>query len=122
MPITIKKAMENNFMYIVQKLRIFQDHLKWFYKTSHFLHYFRYILKLIYQIVLFLLLQFSYSKYSPTSHDLSHSKSHLLGLQRNPISHLPFSINSLHSCLHLSLFQRILLLKTLEFNFHLKIP
>ena len=122
MPMTIKKAMANNFIYIVQKLRIFQNHLKYLYKSSHFLHYFHYILKLIYQIILFLLLQFSYSEYSPTSHDLSHSKSQLLGLQRNPISHLPLSINSLHSRLHLSLFQRILLLKTLESNFHLKIP
>ena len=39
-----------------------------------------------------LYLQFSYSKYSPTSLDLSHSNSELLGFQINPLS-----INSLHS-------------------------
>ena len=32
------------------------------------------------------------------------------------LSHLPLSINSLHSHLHLSLFQRCLLLQTITFN------
>ena len=49
----------------------------------------------------FLHLQFPWSKYSPTSHDLSHSHSQLLGFQINPLSHPPLSINSLHSHLHL---------------------
>ena len=53
-------------------------------------------------------LQFSLSKYSPTPHDLSNSHSQLLGLKTNPLP-----INSLNSHLHLSLFQRCLLLETL---------
>ena len=45
------------------------------------------------------------------SHDLSHSHSQLQGFQVNPLSHIPLSINSLHSHLHLSLFRLYLLLK-----------
>ena len=45
----------------------------------------------------FLHLQFSYSKYSPTSHDLSHSHSQLLGFQIDTLSLIPLSINYLHS-------------------------
>ena len=67
----------------------------------------------------FLHLQFSQSKYSPTSHDLSHSHSQLLGFQIYPLSHTLLSINSLHSHQHLSLFQRCLLLQTLASNLHL---
>ena len=67
----------------------------------------------------FLHLQFSYSKYSPTSHDLSHSHSQLLGFQINPLSHTPLSINSLHSHLHLSLFHLCLLLQTPASSLHL---
>ena len=48
-------------------------------------------------INLFLHLQFSESKYSPKSHDLSHSYFQLLGFQIYPLSHIPSSINSLHS-------------------------
>ena len=48
----------------------------------------------------FLHLQFSKSKFSLTSHDLSHSHSKLLGLQINPLSHTPLSINSFHSHLY----------------------
>ena len=62
----------------------------------------------------FLHLQFSKSKYSPTSHDLSHSHSQLLGFQIDPLS-----INSLHLHLHLSSFQRCLLLQALASNLHL---
>ena len=51
---------------------------------------------------LFLHLQFSQSKYSPTSHALSHSQ--LLGFQAYLLSHAPLPINSLHSHQHLSLF------------------
>ena len=50
----------------------------------------------------FLHLQFSQSKYS-------------LGLQINPLSQTPLSINSLHSHPHLSLFQRYLLLHFVSF-------
>ena len=63
-------------------------------------------------------LQFQLSKYSPTLHALSHSHSQLPGFQKNPLSHIPLSINSLHSNLYLSLFQRCLLLKTLAPNLH----
>ena len=45
---------------------------------------------------LFRRFQFLESRYSPTSHDLSHSHSHLLGFQIYPLSHTPLSINSLH--------------------------
>ena len=60
----------------------------------------------------FLHLQFTYSNYLSTSHDLSHS--HILGSQINPSSHLPLSIKSLHSHLHLSLFKRCLSLQPLH--------
>ena len=66
----------------------------------------------------FLHLQFSKFKYSPTSHALSHSHTQLLGFQISPLSHTPLSINSLHSHLHLSLFQHCLLLQTLAPNLH----
>ena len=39
---------------------------------------------------LFLHLQFSESKYSPKSHDLSHSHSQLLGFQEYPLWHTPY--------------------------------
>ena len=55
------------------------------------------------------------------SHYLSHSQSQLPGLQINPLSHIPLSINSLHSHLHLSLFQRCLLLQTLASTLHLNL-
>ena len=67
----------------------------------------------------FLHLQFSYFKYSPTSHDLSHSHSQLLGFQIDSLLHTPLSINYSHSHLHLSSFQRCLLLQTLPSNLHL---
>ena len=46
---------------------------------------------------LFLHLQLSWSKYSPKSHDLSHSHLQLLGFHIYPLLHIPLSINSLHS-------------------------
>ena len=61
---------------------------------------------------------FTYSKYSPISHDLSHSHLKLLGLQAYPLSHTPLSINSLQSHQHLSLFQCCLSLQTIESNLH----
>ena len=45
----------------------------------------------------FLHLQFSQSKYSPNSNDLSHSRLQLLGFQIYPLLHIPLSVNSLHS-------------------------
>ena len=53
------------------------------------------------------------------SHDLSDLHSQILGFQINTLSHIPLSINSLHSQLHLSLFQRCLLLQTFTANLHL---
>ena len=67
---------------------------------------------------IFLHLQFSQFKYSSTSHDLSHSHSRLLGFQTTPLSLIPLSINSLHSHLNISLFQRCLLLQTPASNLH----
>ena len=55
------------------------------------------------------------------TYDLSHPHSHILGFQINPVSHLLFSINSLHSHLHFSLFQHCLLLQTLASNFYVYI-
>ena len=66
----------------------------------------------------FLHLKFSSSKYSPTSHDLSHSHSQLLGFQIDPFSHTPLLINSLHSHLHLSSSYCCLLLQMLASNLH----
>ena len=53
------------------------------------------------------------------SHDLSHSHSQLLGFQLNPLSHVPLSINSIHSHLHLSSFNPCLLLQILASSLHL---
>ena len=80
----------------------FQLHFSTNLSTNHFLH-----------------LQFSQSKYSQTSHGLSHSHSQLLGFQINPISHTSLSIIFLHSHLHLSSFQSCLLLQTLILYLHL---
>ena len=68
---------------------------------------------------LFLHLQFSQSKYSLTSHDLSHSHSQLLRFQINPFSQIPLSINSLHSHMHLSSIHLCFLLPTLASHLHL---
>ena len=48
-----------------------------------------------------------------------HIHSQLLGFQINPISHIPLSINSLHSYRHLSSFHLCVLLRTLASNLHL---
>ena len=53
------------------------------------------------------------------SHDLSNSHSQLIGFQISSLSHVPQSINSLHSHLHLSSFYLCLLLQTLAFNLQL---
>ena len=83
------------------------------------IHAYFYLVHLnVFQLV-FLLLQVPCSKYSPTSHDLSHPHSKLLGFQIDPLSHMLLSTNSLHSHLHLSLFQYCLLLQTLLFSLHL---
>ena len=66
-------------------------------------------------------LQFSLYKYSLALYNLSHSHLQILGFQINPSSHLPFSINSLHSHLRLLLFQHGLLFQTLASNLHLHV-
>ena len=43
----------------------------------------------------------------------------LVGFQINPLSHIPLSMNSLHSYPHLSLFQLCLLLPKLTCNLNL---
>ena len=63
--------------------------------------------------------QLLYSRYSPTSHDVSNSLSQLLEFEINPSLHTPLSINSLHLQLYLSSFQRYFLFQTLSSNLHL---
>ena len=109
------KNITDNTIYTVQELHTFYDHLKLHYQSFHFHQYFHYSLHSL-SISFFLYLQFSKSKYSPTSHDLSHSHLQLLGFQINLLSHPFLSINSLHSHLHLSLFQRCLSLQKLTSN------
>ena len=88
----IVKSIENNTMYDMQEL---------------LLHFAELILiKVVFSIFslhsinlstnLFLHLQFSWSKYSPKPHDLSHSHLQLLGFQIYPLLHIPLSINYLH--------------------------
>ena len=67
----------------------------------------------------FLHLKFLKSKYSLKLQALSHGYSQLLEFQAFPLSHIPLSINSLHSHRYLSLFQRCLLLQTIASNLHL---
>ena len=101
-------------MYNIQELHLFLLSLTIFTSSSLFLSHSSTNLS----TNLFLHLQFSQSKYSPISHDLSHSHSQLLGFQINPLSHIPLSINSLHSHLHLFLFHFCLLLQTIASNLH----
>ena len=116
----IVKIFENNTMYSVQELHLclFSCALKVilasFTSSKVSVHSSTNL-----STIFFLHLQFSPSKYSPTSHDSLHSHSQLLGFQINPLSHTPLSINSLHSHLHLSTFQRCLLLQTLASNLDL---
>ena len=102
---SIVKSAENNTMYSMQEQRLFLCSFSFFTSSIFSAHYSTNL-----SANLFLHLKFSYSKYSPTSHDLLHSQSQLRGFQINPVSYLILSINSLHSHLHLSLFQHCLLL------------
>ena len=114
----IVKNIENNTMYSVQELHLFLcSFLLAIFISSIFSIHFSVSLSTKF----FLHLQFLYSRYSPTSHDLSHSHSHLLGFQINPSSHAPLSINFLHPQQHLSLFQCCLLLQTLASSLHLQL-
>ena len=101
MLILIMKNMANNTMYTVQELHIFHNRLKYYYKPFHFHRYFHCILQLAYQLVFFGIYN-SYSLNTLQHHiNLSNSHSQLLRLKINLLSHLPLSINSLHSHLHL---------------------
>ena len=94
-------------------------HSKYHYISFHFHQYFQYILQKISSTLLFLHLQFLQSRYFPTSHDLLHSQSPLLGFQINPLSHFPLSVNYLHSHRYLSLFHFCLLSQTLASSLYL---
>ena len=121
----IVKIIENNAMYSVQEhhLYLFSSSVECNFVKVMLASFVFSIFSVPSSINLstnsFLHLQFSQSKYSPASHDLSHSHSQLLGFQINPLSHIPLSSNSLHSHLHLSSFQCCLLLQTRASNLHL---
>ena len=114
----IVKITENNKMYSVQEryLCIFLTELHSAIFTSSI---FSVHSSISLSTNFFQHLQFSQSKYSPISLDLSHSDSQLLGFQIDPLSHTSLSIKYLHSRLHLSLFQRFLLLQMLASYQHL---
>ena len=96
----------------------FYDHLKLHYKSFHFHQYFHYILQLIYQVICF----YTYNFYS-----LNILQHHMITFtftitripNKSSINQFSLSINFLHSHLHLSLFQRCLLLQTHASNLHL---
>ena len=114
----IVKIIENNTMYNVLKLHLC---LFSFSAKVIFASFTSSLVSVHYSTNSFLHLQLSQSKYSATSYDLSHSHSQLFGFQIKLLSHKPLSINSLYSHLHLSSFQRCLLLKTLVSNLHLNV-
>ena len=121
MLILIMRNMANNTMYIVQEFHVFVFNgiaftvLKIISSPSIFsLHSSTSLLT-----TLFLHLQYLWSKYCFMSHGSSHSHSQLIGLKINYLSHIPFSINYLHSHPHLSSFHLCLLLQTLAYNLHL---
>ena len=111
----IVKNIEKSTMYNIQELHLFSFLSSIFTSSSIFSVH----LSTNLSTCLFLHLHFSYSKYPPTSHDLSHPHSQLLRFQAYPLSHTPLSINPLHSDQHLSLFQRCLLLQTIACNRHI---
>ena len=104
------KCVGNNTMYSMQELRL---HSVGFILTSLVSSIFSVHSSANLSTNLFLHLQFLW--------DLQHSHSQLLGLQINPLSHTPLSINSLHSHLHLPSSQRCLLLQTLLLNLRLRL-
>ena len=62
-----------------------RKYLKFHYKVFHLKQYFHCILQLIYQLFFIYTYNFLQSKYSPISHDLSHSHSQLPGFQINSL-------------------------------------
>ena len=122
----IVKIIENNTMYSVQELHLFLCSFSLaIFTSSIFSLHFTAELRSVelcstnLSTNFFLHLQFSQSKYSPTSHDLSHSHSQLLGFQIDPLLLTPLSINYLHSHQHFSSCQCFLLLQTLAYHLHL---
>ena len=92
-PILIVKNIQNNTMYTMQKLHLSSLLSSIFtFSSISSLHS-----SINLSINLVLHLQFLYCKYSPKSHDLSHSNLKLQGFQIYPLLHVPFSINYLHS-------------------------
>ena len=123
----IKKAMTNNTYntYIVQELHTFfiitySSIIDHFISINIFTTFFNLSSSFFLHSQLFQSNSKNFqSKYCLMSCSLSHSHSQILGFQMNPLSHIPLSINSLGSHLHLSLFQHCLLLQTLAPNLHL---
>ena len=121
-PTLIVKSIENNTLYNVQGLHL--HFLLFLFLAEVILASFTSSTvsshsSTILSTIFFLHLQFSWYKYSLTSHALSHSHSQLPAFQINPLSNTPLSINYLHSHLHLSSFQRCSLLQKLASNLHL---
>ena len=111
---SIVKSAENNTMYSMQEQRLFLCSFSFFTSSIFSAHYSTNL-----SANLFLHLKFSYSKYSPTSHDLLHSHLQLLGFQYILYRIHLLSINSLDSHQHLSPSQRCLVLQVLASNLHL---
>ena len=78
----------------------------YFYFFNNFITFFHQFIDQFFPTLTFFIIQI-----------LAHSD--LLGFQIYPLSHTPLSINSLHSHLHLSSFQRCLLLQTFASSLHL---
>ena len=97
----IVKIIENNTMYSAQELNLCIFSVK--------------IISAIYTLSIF-------SVHSSTNLSTNFScfySFHSLNIHQHPLLHTPLSVNSLHSHLHLSLFQRCLLLQTFASNLHL---
>ena len=102
----IIKNTANNIMYILLELHTFFINIQWNCIQWNYLQSISFpsMFSLHSSSNLSNILFIFYYKNSPMSHDLSHSHSQVLGFQINPLSHIPLSINSLHSHLHLSSF------------------
>ena len=98
------KIIENNTTFSMQELHLFLFSLTIFTSLAVSIHSSASL-----SANFSLQLQFLESKYCPTSHDLSHLHSQLLGFQIYLLSHTPLSINSLHWHQHLSSIQRCFL-------------
>ena len=113
----IVKSIENNTMYSMQELHLF---LCFFDQLFLLYQYFQCNLQLIYQLIFFYIYSF-HSLNTHQRHKIYRIYTHFR-FQIDPLSHTPLLINSLHSHLHLSSFQRCLLLETLAGSLHLHLP